>query len=283
MKAIILFLVFTLVVYSQDNDMRGKFRSFEVDSVFEIGDTIFTSCFADDYKISVCEFQCAYLDSVLQKINSITDACLDIYSIRDFVEYHSERPVSHKEFYSGSFKWSFNRARFVKKYFQCRGVTLSIRCHVISIETMGKFRRRVKFTDDPIKNLFVFIVIRDSTVIGNANTLFESETDILPYIKYDSASYMLGFSSTEIIGEIGNYLLDNPQKKVIISLKTDVMQDDPINSKLILSFRKSFLLPMGLIGLTPENLEFNILWGTQKKTLKSKSLIISILLKSETK
>ncbi len=279
MRTIILIFLLPLIVYSQDKDRRNAFRVRPSDYTYKIGDTLFTSCYADKYSTPICDFKCVYLDSAIKKINLLENAHLDIYIIRDFVEYCDESQIKDRDFEMGYFQWDFNRARFVKRYFLCRGMSLPMYCHIISLESTKNFQKRVYFAKDQPPFNFVFIVIRDSSIVNVADSLFAKEIDILPLVDYDSLTGLTEFSSTEILGEIGNYLLDNPDKKAVISLKTNIMKNDTANVPLIVSFRKSFLMPLGLIGLIREDIELNLLWSTKKTYNKNNKLIESLMLK----
>lgn len=279
----LLLLILPVTCFSQNLDNRRMFRSYAIDSALKIGDTVFTYCFADKYSTPVCEFKCDYLNSIVIVMNSIKHAYLDIYIIRDLDENYNVNEIKNGDFEQGYFKWDFDRVRFVKSYFQCRGMSLPMYCHVIGLENKKKFRRRVIFPNDQLQKKFVFVVIRDSSIVCSADSLFKKEIDILPAIGYDSLTGSLRFSSTEMMAEIGNFLRDNPDKKAVISLKSNVMQSDSVNSKVILSFRKSFLTPMGLMGLTPENIVFSIAWPQKKPLHASKKPIESLLLNMDEK
>lgn len=265
--------------FAQGNDTRNRFRVAAGDSTIKHGDTLFTSCFADKYSMSVCDFRCAYLDTTINKLQGLKNIYLDMYIIRDFIENRK----SHSDFEMGFFQWDFNRLRFVKKYFICRGFSHPIYCHVISLESAKKFKKRVSFSESSFQSDFVFIVIRDSTTAAMPEAMFQKETDILPRISYDSISGQMGFASSEIISDIGSFLLDHPEKRAIITLKTNVVEEDSSNAALVIAFRKSFLMPFGLIGLTPENLNMNIAWATKKTYQKEPALMESLLMKIVTK
>jgi hypothetical protein len=125
---------------------------------------------------------------------------------------------------------------------------------------MKRYKSRVKFTNDARNHDFVYFVVMDSSELINKNSIFESETDLLPLIAYDTATYFCTISNDKLISSIGDFLLDNPTKKAVFTINSNIPEND-IKAPLVTSLVYSIIRPFGQICLTRENIDFSIVWS----------------------